>query len=109
MDLNWPVITWIAFNGLTLMHSISRRPEGDVSRIGFLLALGFLLLTTALLHTGSLMGFLIVEVSLWIFVSIVGVLIQSVAPPGEPSKATVLITSATVRFLIALGVWLWMQ
>lgn len=109
MDLNWPIITWITFNGLTLMSSIANRKEGEVSTLGFTIALGAMILTTALLHAGALTGFLLLEAVLWLFIITIATLLAAVAPPATPSRSGALAASGTIRMAVAVGVWLWMQ
>ena len=109
MILNWPVITWIAWNGLTLMSSIAKRKEGEVSTLGFTVALGAMILTTALLHARILSGFLLFETVLWLFITFISVILAAVSPPNTPNSSGSLIVSGTVRMAVAVGVWLWMQ
>jgi len=106
-ELNWPILIWIGFNALTIMTSIFNAKPGNNSVTGFLLAVGFMVIGSALLHAGATTGFLLLEASLWFLLITISLLLQALSPPNAVSSAPKAAVASTIRLLIAVAIWFW--
>ena len=101
-----PVAIWVLFN--TLGCVIALAGDKPTKAITFGLTLGVAALSCALLSSGVLHLFLGMEITLWIFQSMVVLLALGVRPPGS-SKDDLgsIAVSSSIRLAAALGIWLW--
>ena len=101
-----PVVTWIAFNTLTVISTMmSKNPNRNVA---FGLALGTAALSCALLSSGALQLFLGMELTLWMLQNLVVILALGVMPPGsDKGEIGKISISSSIRLTAALGIWLW--
>lgn len=101
-----PVVVWVLFNTLTVVSTLSG--SSPSKSVAFGLALGVAALSCALLSSGALHLFLGMEITLWIFQSMVVILALGVRPPGSGNSDLGNITiSSSIRLAAALGIWLW--
>ena len=99
-----PVAIWTAYNALTCIFAAMK--EGD-NKVGFALALGTSALSCGLLSAGAYVSWLGMEITLWIFQTLVVLLALAVRPPGTSnSDVSSVAISASVRLAIAMVVWL---
>lgn len=101
-----PEILWIAFNTLTCASTL--RPGNENRKLSFGLALGSSALSCALLSAGLLHLFLGMEITLWIFATLIALIAVAVKPPNsDGSQIGKLALSSGIRLTLALIVWLW--
>lgn len=101
-----PEIVWIAFNTLTCVGAL--RPGNENRAISFGLALGSSALSCALLSSGLHPLFLGMEITLWLFATLLVLVAIAVKPPGgDASQIGKLALSSGIRIALALIVWLW--
>lgn len=101
-----PEIVWIAFNTLVTVGTLRSDSQNRVTSFG--LSLGTSALSCALLSSGLLSLFLGMEITLWIFATLVVLLAIAVKPPGsDGGQIGKLAISSAIRLTIALIVWLW--
>lgn len=101
-----PEAVWIAFNSLTTIGTL--RPNNQNRSVSFGLALGTGALSCALLSSGLLHLFLGMEITLWIFATLIVLAAVAVKPPGsDGSQIGRLALSSGIRITLALIVWLW--
>jgi hypothetical protein len=101
-----PVAIWVLFNILGCVMALAGGKP--TKAITFGLTLGVAALSCALLSSGALHLFLGMEITLWIFQSMVVLLALGVRPPGS-SKDDLgsIAVSSSIRLAAALGIWLW--
>lgn len=101
-----PETVWIVYNALCAVGTLS--PKNKNRGISFGLALGTSALSCALLSSGLLSLFLGMEITLWIFASLIVLAWVAVQPPGaDGTQAGRLALSSGFRLALALIVWLW--
>ena len=101
-----PEAVWIAFNTLTTIGTL--RPNNQNRSVSFGLALGAGALSCALLSSRLLHLFLGMEITLWIFATLIVLAAVAVKPPGsDGSQIGKLALSSGIRLTLALIVWLW--
>lgn len=104
--ITMPEVIWIAFNTLVTVGSL--RPGSENRAASFGLALGSSALSCALLSSGLHSLFLGMEITLWLFATLLVLVAIGVKPPGgDSSQIGKLALASGIRLTLALIVWLW--
>lgn len=100
-----PTGVWIGFNALICMATLVGKGN---RQLGFALAFGVALITSAALASGATAAFIGIELGLWALQMSVAILALSLRPPGKESNGDVasLALAATIRLTVAMGVWM---